>query len=178
MGNIESVDGQSEMMKHHIMPLKVPMPDPNELEEKFAIVLVSFASTFFPPHPISFFIISPPIRKKSATLCFYLNFRCVMLHGDNKKQINQKKKVTTALCFDGFSRPLDVMPVHYSPSQRIGPVPLSRPPHSLAAAPLQALSCGSFVCHKVRQLSVWPRQRGGGMGWRGGDGGGAVLLLV
>ena len=41
MGNIESVDGQSDMMKHHIMPLKVPMPDPNELEEKFAIVLVS-----------------------------------------------------------------------------------------------------------------------------------------
>ena len=40
MGNIESVDGHSEM-KHHIMPLKVPMPDPTELEEKFAIVLVS-----------------------------------------------------------------------------------------------------------------------------------------
>lgn len=40
MGNIESVDGQSEM-KPHIMPLKVPMPDPTELEEKFAIVLVS-----------------------------------------------------------------------------------------------------------------------------------------
>lgn len=40
MGNIESVDGQSEM-KHHILPLKVPMPDPTELEEKFAIVLVS-----------------------------------------------------------------------------------------------------------------------------------------
>lgn len=40
MGNIESVDGQSDM-KHHIMPLKVPMPDPTELEEKFAIVLVS-----------------------------------------------------------------------------------------------------------------------------------------
>lgn len=40
MGNIESVDGQSEM-KHHIMPLKVPMPDPTELEERFAIVLVS-----------------------------------------------------------------------------------------------------------------------------------------
>lgn len=43
MGNIESVDGQSEM-KHHIMPLKVPMPDPTELEEKFAIVLVSWRS--------------------------------------------------------------------------------------------------------------------------------------
>lgn len=41
MGNIESVDGQSEM-KHHFMPLKVPMPDPTELEEKFAIVLVSW----------------------------------------------------------------------------------------------------------------------------------------
>ncbi|XP_067302215.1 formin-like protein 3 isoform X3 [Pseudorasbora parva] len=40
MGNIESVDGQSEM-KHHIMPLKVPMPDPTELEERFAIVLNS-----------------------------------------------------------------------------------------------------------------------------------------
>lgn len=40
MGNIESVDGQSEM-KHHSMPLKVAMPDPTELEEKFAIVLVS-----------------------------------------------------------------------------------------------------------------------------------------
>ncbi|XP_060914721.1 formin-like protein 3 isoform X3 [Labrus mixtus] len=40
MGNIESVDGQSDM-KHHIMPLKVPMPDPTELEEKFAIVLNS-----------------------------------------------------------------------------------------------------------------------------------------
>lgn len=44
MGNIESVDGQAEM-KHHIMPLKVPMPDPTELEEKFAIVLVSGCHT-------------------------------------------------------------------------------------------------------------------------------------
>ena len=41
MGNIESVDGHSEM-KPHIMPLKVPMPDSTELEEKFAIVLVSY----------------------------------------------------------------------------------------------------------------------------------------
>lgn len=45
MGNIESVDGQSEM-KHHIMPLKVPMPDPTELEERFAIVLVSMRSKY------------------------------------------------------------------------------------------------------------------------------------
>ncbi|KAF4078649.1 hypothetical protein AMELA_G00201370 [Ameiurus melas] len=40
MGNLESVDGQSEM-KHHIMPLKVPMPEPAELEERFALVLSS-----------------------------------------------------------------------------------------------------------------------------------------
>ncbi|XP_065141774.1 formin-like protein 3 isoform X3 [Paramisgurnus dabryanus] len=40
MGNIESVDGQSDL-KHHMMPLKVPMPDPTELEERFAIVLNS-----------------------------------------------------------------------------------------------------------------------------------------
>ncbi|MEQ2233199.1 hypothetical protein ILYODFUR_019565 [Ilyodon furcidens] len=48
MGNVESVDGQSEM-KHHIMPLKVPMPDPTELEEKFAIVL--FGSVCFTAVP-------------------------------------------------------------------------------------------------------------------------------
>jgi hypothetical protein len=41
MGNIESVDGQSDNMKHHIMPLKVPIPDQSELEERFALVLVS-----------------------------------------------------------------------------------------------------------------------------------------
>ncbi|GAA6106983.1 formin-like protein 3 isoform X1 [Tachysurus ichikawai] len=40
MGNLESVDGQCEM-KHHIMPLKVPMPEPAELEERFALVLCS-----------------------------------------------------------------------------------------------------------------------------------------
>lgn len=73
MGNIESVDGQSEMMKHHIMPLKVPMPDPTELEEKFAIVLVSFGSTF----SIDYYSISSSRPSKlhrvfiSATLCFF-----------------------------------------------------------------------------------------------------------
>uniref|UniRef100_A0A8C7J5A9 Formin-like 3 n=1 Tax=Oncorhynchus kisutch TaxID=8019 RepID=A0A8C7J5A9_ONCKI len=41
MGNIESVDGQSDNMKHHIMPLKVPVPDQSELEERFALVLNS-----------------------------------------------------------------------------------------------------------------------------------------
>uniref|UniRef100_A0A8C7DSG1 Formin-like 3 n=1 Tax=Oncorhynchus kisutch TaxID=8019 RepID=A0A8C7DSG1_ONCKI len=41
MGNIESVDGQSDNMKHHMMPMKVPMPDQSELEERFALVLNS-----------------------------------------------------------------------------------------------------------------------------------------
>lgn len=58
MGNIESVDGQSEM-KHHIMPLKVPMPDPTELEEKFAIVLVSF---FHNRHACLFLSWRPDVR--------------------------------------------------------------------------------------------------------------------
>ncbi|KAJ8403983.1 hypothetical protein AAFF_G00343330 [Aldrovandia affinis] len=40
MGNVESIDDQTEM-KPHIMPLKMPMPDPNELEERFALVLSS-----------------------------------------------------------------------------------------------------------------------------------------
>ena len=52
MGNIESVDGQCEM-KHHLMPLKVPMPDPAELEERFAIVLVSIMKHARHPSPAS-----------------------------------------------------------------------------------------------------------------------------
>ncbi|KAM9785523.1 formin-like protein 3 [Neosynchiropus ocellatus] len=40
MGNIESADGQSDP-KHPTTPLKVPMPDPPELEERFALVLNS-----------------------------------------------------------------------------------------------------------------------------------------
>lgn len=72
MGNIESVDGQSEMMKHHIMPLKVPMPDPTELEEKFAIVLVSLGSTFSFDYYSTSPLRPPKLHHvfKSATLCF------------------------------------------------------------------------------------------------------------
>ncbi|KAK1789257.1 hypothetical protein P4O66_014876 [Electrophorus voltai] len=40
MGNAVSVDQQSDMRGHN-MPLKLPMPDPGELEERFAIVLNS-----------------------------------------------------------------------------------------------------------------------------------------
>ncbi|XP_053706520.1 formin-like protein 3 isoform X1 [Synchiropus splendidus] len=40
MGNIESADGRSDT-RHHGVPLKVPMPEPAELEEKFADVLNS-----------------------------------------------------------------------------------------------------------------------------------------
>lgn len=66
MGNIESVDGQSEM-KHHIMPLKVPMPDPTELEEKFAIVLVS----------------SPPSSETLFVLKSWFEFRICQIKPSN-----------------------------------------------------------------------------------------------
>lgn len=64
MGNIESVDGQSEM-KHHIMPLKVPMPDPTELEEKFAIVLVSCLFFFFEPTLFIYLLILKQVGKSA-----------------------------------------------------------------------------------------------------------------
>lgn len=78
MGNIESVDGQSEM-KHHIMPLKVPMPDPTELEEKFAIVLVSFSS------PTFFFVMASKChrdinnKKKLSKLGPFFDFQLIQL---------------------------------------------------------------------------------------------------
>ncbi|MBN3294457.1 FMNL3 protein, partial [Polypterus senegalus] len=40
MGNVESVDGSTEL-KPHILPLKLPMPEQYELEERFALVLNS-----------------------------------------------------------------------------------------------------------------------------------------
>lgn len=40
MGNTESADGQGDV-KPHVMQLRVPMPDSGELEERFALVLVS-----------------------------------------------------------------------------------------------------------------------------------------
>lgn len=53
MGNAGSMDHHTDLRGHN-MPLKLPMPDAGELEERFAIVLVrkkSFASVFslFPP---------------------------------------------------------------------------------------------------------------------------------
>lgn len=92
MGNIESVDGQSEMMKHHIMPLKVPMPDPTELEEKFAIVLVSFwinslfSFIFFFNYPSAI-----PFKLKVSQKKVQ---HCAPPHGDNKKQHQQPQQLT------------------------------------------------------------------------------------
>ncbi|XP_058869056.1 formin-like protein 3 isoform X5 [Acipenser ruthenus] len=40
MGNVESLDDQTDL-KPHIMPLKLPMPEQCELEERFALVLNS-----------------------------------------------------------------------------------------------------------------------------------------
>lgn len=39
MGNAGSMDQQTDFRGHN-MPLKLPMPEPGELEERFAIVLV------------------------------------------------------------------------------------------------------------------------------------------
>lgn len=39
MGNAGSMNQQTDTRGHH-MPLKLPMPDPGELEERFALVLV------------------------------------------------------------------------------------------------------------------------------------------
>lgn len=41
MGNAGSMDSQQTDFRAHNVPLKLPMPEPGELEERFAIVLVS-----------------------------------------------------------------------------------------------------------------------------------------
>lgn len=41
MGNAGSMDSQQTDFRAHNMPLKLPMPEPGELEERFAVVLVS-----------------------------------------------------------------------------------------------------------------------------------------
>lgn len=41
MGNAGSMDSNQTDFRAHNMPLKLPMPEPGELEERFAIVLVS-----------------------------------------------------------------------------------------------------------------------------------------
>lgn len=47
MGNAGSMEQHPDFRGHN-MPLKLPMPDPGELEERFASVLVSPRSSFFP----------------------------------------------------------------------------------------------------------------------------------
>ncbi|KAK2516182.1 hypothetical protein Q9233_013882 [Columba guinea] len=39
MGNAGSVDSQQTEFRAHSVPLKLPMPEPGELEERFAVVL-------------------------------------------------------------------------------------------------------------------------------------------
>lgn len=55
MGNAGSMDQHPDFRGHN-MPLKLPMPDPGELEERFASVLVSTES----------------ISSVSVSLCFCL----------------------------------------------------------------------------------------------------------
>ncbi|TFK14640.1 clavesin-2 [Platysternon megacephalum] len=40
MGNAGSMDSQQTDFRAHNMPLKLPMPEPGELEERFAVVLI------------------------------------------------------------------------------------------------------------------------------------------
>lgn len=49
MGNAGSMDSQQTDFRAHNVPLKLPMPEPAELEERFAVVLVSKAAQ--PPLP-------------------------------------------------------------------------------------------------------------------------------
>lgn len=53
MGNAGSMDSQQTDFRAHNLPLKLPMPEPGELEERFAVVLVSADRVGFasPPHP-------------------------------------------------------------------------------------------------------------------------------
>lgn len=53
MGNAGSMDSQQTDFRAHNMPLKLPMPEPGELEERFAVVLVSVDGARSPcrPHP-------------------------------------------------------------------------------------------------------------------------------
>ena len=46
MGNAGSMDQHTDFRGHN-MPLKLPMPEPSELEERFATVLVSKKTFFF-----------------------------------------------------------------------------------------------------------------------------------
>lgn len=46
MGNAGSMEQHTDPRGHN-MPLKLPMPDPGELEERFAVVLVSKVWSFF-----------------------------------------------------------------------------------------------------------------------------------
>lgn len=46
MGNAGSMNQQTDPRGHH-MPLKLPMPDPGELEERFALVLVRKNAFYF-----------------------------------------------------------------------------------------------------------------------------------
>ncbi|KAF4802569.1 hypothetical protein TURU_024312 [Turdus rufiventris] len=46
MGNAGSVDAQQTELRAHSVPLKLPMPEPGELEERFAVVLCDSQGLF------------------------------------------------------------------------------------------------------------------------------------
>lgn len=45
MGNTESMESQLAVIRSRAAPVRLPMPDPAELEERFSIALVTAART-------------------------------------------------------------------------------------------------------------------------------------
>lgn len=80
MGNAGSMDQHPDFRGHN-MPLKLPMPDPGELEERFASVLVSTAhwekrESISSVFRLSLFLLAPhlpaPVHWGHGQLCVYV----------------------------------------------------------------------------------------------------------
>lgn len=153
MGNIESVDGQSEM-KHHIMPLKVPMPDPTELEEKFAIVLVSWWSRPF------FSVMSGKTFGSCAGLWF--PFETFVRAKINATRFDYWFDYTGCVIY--YDPPIckrtDLC--RSAPhSLHVAP-PLSLPPSAVLLSPLKSEQLGFWLKWQTERSMVGQIQRGGG----------------
>lgn len=48
MGNTESMESQLAVIRSRAAPVRLPMPDPAELEERFSIALVNALHSFSP----------------------------------------------------------------------------------------------------------------------------------
>lgn len=107
MGNAGSMDQHADFRGHN-MPLKLPMPEPGELEERFATVLVreekagfffSFSSVLSLCSPPPSFPPSPLLRVSwdGTAVCvgwtsLFVLHGCPLLFGQRKKGYSGKKK--------------------------------------------------------------------------------------